>query len=159
MKQGTTLFLKITVIFIGLAALAVCISVLPGIAGRDAEAHPETAYLQYPFLISAYVLAIPFLAGLYQTLKLLNEIDRNRAFSEYAVKALWRIKNNAALISLIITAGVLYVMAGMEGDRTGVIMLGFIGLFASSVVAVFAALLQKVLQDAIAIQAENEFTV
>jgi hypothetical protein len=44
MERGTTLFLKIAVFIIGTPVLALCIFGLPGIAARDAAAHPETAY-------------------------------------------------------------------------------------------------------------------
>ncbi|MBP1079706.1 hypothetical protein JOC74_000194 [Bacillus capparidis] len=59
-KSGSTIFLKVVVFLIGIVVLALCIFLLPEIASRDAEANPETAYLQYPFLVCAYVLSIPF---------------------------------------------------------------------------------------------------
>lgn len=91
-ETRTTFFLKGVVVLIRITALALCIFWLPGIASRDAEANPETAYLQYPFLVCAYVLSIPFLVALYQAFKLLSYIDRNKAFSELSVRALRYIK-------------------------------------------------------------------
>jgi len=158
-KQGLTIFLKSILFLIGIAVLALCIFGLPGIASRDAEANLETAYLQYPFLVCAYVLSIPFFVALYQAFKLLIYIDRNKAFSELSVRSLRYIKYCAITISILIVAGIIFVAIYIEGDRTGVIMLGLICTFASSVIATFATVLQKLLKDAIHIKSENELTV
>lgn len=87
-KQCSTIFLKVIIFLIGITVLALCIFWLPWIASRDGEANPETAYLQYPFLVCAYVLAIPFFVALYQAFKLLTYIDKNKVFSELSVRAL-----------------------------------------------------------------------
>jgi hypothetical protein len=47
----------------------------------------------------------------------------------------------------------------IDDDITHIITLGGIGAFASSVIAVFAALLQKLLKNAIEIKKENDLTV
>ena len=99
MKQGSTLFLKIAVILIGIPVLALCIFWLP--MNYAAELYPDYAYLQYPILIGVYASAIPFFFALYQALKLLSYIDKNKAFSELSVKALKNIKYCAITISII----------------------------------------------------------
>jgi hypothetical protein len=159
MRHGSTLFLKAVITLIGIAVLAFCILWLPGAASRDAAAHPETAYFQYPFLICSYILSVPFFVALYQALRLLSYIDGKKAFSELSVKALRYIKHCANTISTFIVLGVLFVIISVNDDITAIIMLGFIFTFASSVIATFAAVLQKVLQDAIALKSENELTV
>ena len=50
-------------------------------------------------------------------------------------------------------------MLFIEGDRAGVVMLGLLSILASSVIATFAAVLQKLLQEAIDIKLENDLTV
>jgi hypothetical protein len=132
---------------------------LPGIASRDAEANPETDYLQYPFLVCAYVLSIPFFVALYQTFKLLIYIDRNKAFSELSVRALRYIKYCAITISILIVLGIIFVVIFIEGDLAGVIGLGLMCTFASSIIATFAAVLQRLLQEAIDIKSENDLIV
>ena len=122
-KQGSTIFLKVVLFLLGITVLALCIFGLPGIASRDAEANPETAYLQYPFLVCAYVLFTPFFVALYQAFKLLTYIDRNKAFSELTVRALRYIKYCAITISILFVLGIIFVVIFIEGDRTGVIML------------------------------------
>ena len=44
-------------------------------------------------------------------------------------------------------------------DAPGLIILGMVIIFASMVIAVFAAVLQRLLQEAINIKSENDLTV
>ena len=44
-------------------------------------------------------------------------------------------------------------------DAPGIIIIGMIMIFASMVIAVFAAVLQRLLKDAIDIKSENDLTV
>ncbi|HEK9100507.1 DUF2975 domain-containing protein [Bacillus pfraonensis] len=152
-KQGSTIFLKVVIFLISIAVLKV--------ASRDAAAHPETDYLQYPFLVYAYVLRIPFYVALYQAFKLLAYIDKNMAFSELSVRALKYIKYCAIIISILIVVGIIISIAIFYGseDITSIIMLALISMFASSVIATFAAVLQRLLQEAIDIKSENDLTV
>src|SRR4030095_9531407 len=80
MNRGSTICLRVVISLIAIAALAVCIFPLPRMFAREAAKTPETAYLVYLFLVGAYVLAILFFVGLYQTFKLLTYIDGDKAF-------------------------------------------------------------------------------
>lgn len=157
--QGSTLFLKLVLFMIGITVLVFCILWVPGAAIRDAEAHPETAYLQYPFIVCTYVLTIPLLAAMYQTFILLTSIDKNKAFSKRSVKALKSIKYCAFAISIGIVAGFMFAVIFVGGDLAGIFMLALICTFASIVIAAFAAVLQKLLNQAIEMKSENDFTV
>lgn len=162
MKRSSTIFLKVVISLIGIAVLAVCVFGLPGIASRDAIAHPDTAYLSYLFLVYAYVFCIPFYAALYQAFKLLTYIDTKKAFSELSVKALRYIKHCAITISVLIVVGIIITVSifyGSGEDITGIFMLALIGIFASSVIATFAAILQGLLQEAIDIKDDNDLTI
>ncbi|WP_335872437.1 DUF2975 domain-containing protein [Bacillus sp. 2205SS5-2] len=160
MKQGTTLFLKLAVFIIGTPVLVLCIYGLPWLAGEVAEMHIEWAYLQYLVLVGGYTTAIAFFVALYQALRLLNYIDKNKAFSELSVKSLKNIKNCAITISILYVTGMpfFYLIAEVD-DAPGIILLGMVIIFASFVIAVFAAVLQKLLQEAINIKSENDLTV
>jgi hypothetical protein len=154
MKQSSTLILKLAVIFIGLIVLAVCTVALPsaissGVAG---------GYL--PILFGMYITAMPFFIALYQTLKLLGYIDKNKAFSNVSVSALKKIKYCALVISILYAAGMPYiVIVADKDDAPGVIVLGLIVVFASGVIATAAGVLQKLVQHAIDIKSENDLTV
>ena len=154
MKQGSTMFLRGVIFLLVLGVLALCIFVLP------AGIISDTAGYYRPILLGMYVSAIPFFIALHQTLKLLSYIDKNTAFSPSSVKALKNIKYCAIAISALYTAGMPYIYRAAEWDNApGAIVIGLVIIFASLVIAVFAAVLEQLLQNAIAIKSENDLTV
>ncbi|WHT87494.1 DUF2975 domain-containing protein [Bacillus cereus] len=160
MKQGSTLFLKTAVILMGIPVLAMCIFLVPNIGNFAAELYPEMAYIKYLVFINLYATAIPYYFALYQTFKLLNYIDKNNAFSGLSVKALKNIKYSALAISVLYVLGMpLFYLVAERDDAPGIIVIGMIIIFASMVIAVFAAVLQRLLKDAIDIKSENDLTV
>ncbi|PYI55559.1 DUF2975 domain-containing protein [Paenibacillus flagellatus] len=158
MERGTTLFLKLTVFLIGIPVVAACLFGLPSIAKEAAEHYP--AYWLYPVLIAMYMSAVPFFFALYQAFRLLTYIDKNVAFSELSVKALKHIKYCAIAIGLLYAAAApfLFLIAD-EDDAPGLFAIGLVVIFASTVIAVFAAVLQKLLKHAIDIKSENDLTI
>lgn len=156
MKIGSTLFLRLVLGIIALGVLALCLIFLP-IAIRG-ELTGDFDYA--PILIGLYIPAVPFFIALFQAHKLLNYIDRNQAFSEYSVKALRNIKFCALAISALFLAGMPYVFyVADRDDAPGVAAIGFVIIFASFVIATFAAVLQKLIQNAVDIKSENDLTV
>ena len=154
-----TIFLKTVVVLMGIPVLGICIFVLPVLGNFD-EWIPKFAYLQYPFLIGMYTTALAFFFALYQALKLLSYIDKNNAFSDLSVKAIRIIKNCAITISCIYVLEMpIFVLMGDTDDSPGLVALGLVFMFASIVIAVFAAVLQKLLINAIEIKSENDLTV
>ena len=137
-----------------LGVLAICGLVLPQTIGSfDLGGYD-------PILLGMYVPAIPFFIALYQSLKLLGLIDKNKAFSEHAVEAIKKIKYCALVISGLYAAGMPYIFyVADKDDAPGVVAIGLVIIFASVVIAIFAALLQKLLQNVIDIKSENELTV
>ncbi len=154
MKQGSTLFLRAATAAIGLSVLALCLFALPmGIRQTSIDGYR-------PIFFGMYVTAIPFFMALYQTFKLLSYIDTNKAFSEISVAALKHIKWCAVIISALYIGGLPYIYVVAEkDDAPGVIAIGLVIIGASWVVAVFAAVLQQLLNNAIAIKSENDLTV
>ncbi|KOP68147.1 hypothetical protein AMS62_25025 [Bacillus sp. FJAT-18019] len=160
MKRGSTLFLRISVILIGIPVLALCIFVVPEIARFIAELYPDHTYLKYLIYIDLYAAAIPFYFALYQAYKLLGYIDKNKAFSELSVSVLKNIKYCAIIISSLFVVGMpLFYLIAEKDDAPGIILIGIALIFASMVIAVFAAVLQKLLKEAIDIKSENDLTV
>lgn len=154
MKHVSTLFLKSVIILLGIAALAVCGFGIPFTIGTfDIGGYD-------PILVGMYVPAIPFFVALYQALKLLGYIDKNLAFSELSVGALKYIKYCAFAISGLYAAGMPYIFyVAQKDDAPGVVLIGLIIIFTSFVIATFAALLQKLIKNAVDIKAENDLTV
>ncbi|MFD1773765.1 DUF2975 domain-containing protein [Paenibacillus rhizophilus] len=160
MERGTTLFLNVAVILIGIPVLALCIFLVPEIANFAAELYPDYTYIKYLVFIDLYAAALPFYFALYQAFKLLSYVDKNKAFSELSVRALKNIKYCAITISGLFVAGMpLFYLMAERDDAPGIIVIGMVLIFASMVIAVFAAVLQKLLKEAIDIKSENDLTV
>lgn len=154
MEKGSTLVLRGAVGIIGLAVFAICALALPtGIRDMGLEGYGL-------ILLGLYVPAVPFFVALYQAMKLLDFIDTNKAFSDLSVDALNVIKYCAVIISLLFVAGMPYIyhVANLD-DAPGVVLIGLVIIGASFTIATFAALLQKLLHNAIEIKSENELTV
>ena len=154
MNQGSTMFLRVVVLLLGVVVLALSVFALPvGIR--------ESAASKYELIFwGMYVTVVPFFVALFHTLKLLQYIDKNRAFSVRSIRSLKYIKYCALIISILYTIGMPQIyLAAEEDDAPGVILIGLVLAFAPLVIAVFAAVLQKLLQNAIAIKSENDLTV
>ncbi|HWJ76503.1 MAG TPA: DUF2975 domain-containing protein [Niallia sp.] len=160
MKRSSTLFLKLALLIIGIPVLALCIFLVPNIAAFAEELYPEMAFIKYFVYLDFYAAAVPFYFALYQAFKLLSYIDKDLAFSELSVRALKKIKGCAISISAIFVIGMpLFYLVAERDDAPGIILIGLLLIFASMVIAVFAAVLQRLLQEAINIKSENDLTV
>ncbi len=139
--------------------LAFCIFLVPRFANFAADLYPDFAPMKYHVLIVMYGAAVPFYSALYQAFNLLRYIDANKVFSELSVKALKSIKYCAVAISGVYILGtplVRFIAAKIDPP------IGFVGLIiiiASLVIAVFAAILQRLLQEAINMKSENDLIV
>ncbi|WP_423408059.1 DUF2975 domain-containing protein [Heyndrickxia sp. MSNUG] len=159
MKNASTLFLKLAVILMGIATLALCIFLVPKFGNFAGELYQDIAYIKYLVFIVMYGAAVPFYFALYQAFNLLRYIDEKTAFSELSVKALKYIKCCAITISCLYVLGLpLFHFIAKKIDSPIGIM-GLIIIFASLVIAVFAAILQRLLQEAINIKSENALTI
>ncbi|WP_439876497.1 DUF2975 domain-containing protein [Bacillus mycoides] len=160
MKQGSTLFLKTAIILTGIPVLALCIFLVPNIGNYAAELYPDIAYIKYLVLLNLYATVVPFYFALYQAFKLVSYIDKGNAFSKLSVRALKKIKQCAVTISILYVVGMpLFYLVAERDDAPGIIILGTLLIFASMVIAVFAAVLQSLLKNAIDIKSENDLTV
>ncbi|WP_066189883.1 DUF2975 domain-containing protein [Gracilibacillus timonensis] len=163
MKRKSTLFLKVAVVLIGIPVLALCIFLLPRIAHTAmvaAENGSSLAYMVFGLLSVMYISTIPFYIALYQAFKLLGYIDHNKAFSELSVKTLTKIRNAAITISglYVVAMPLIFIIAEWD-DAPGLLLIGLVVMGASVVIAVFAAVLKRLLQEAIEIKSENELTI
>lgn len=163
MKRGSTVFLKTAIFLIGISVLGLCIFLLPQIAVgaiEQAQQGVGVAYVIFGILIIMYGSAVPFYIALYQALLLLNYIDKNQAFSALSVNALRKIKNAAKLIfGLYVVALPLIFIIAESDDAPGLVLFGMVIAGSALIVAVFVAVLQRLLQQAIQIKSENDLTV
>jgi hypothetical protein len=158
MKRGATLFLRAVLVLIGIGALALLLWE-PHIEGRNAHATLFAIYFNDPFLAYAYFASIPFFMGLYQAFKVLGYAGRNKEFSPSAVRSLRTIKYCAIAIIGFVAVGEVFIMLGDSDDRAGGVFMGILIAFASSVIATAMAVLERALQNAVAMKSENDLTV
>lgn len=159
MKKETGL-LKSVVVVIALPVLAIVIFGFPLIIQDAAESSRQMAIVLYGILAALTLSLFPFLAALYQSIKLLNFIDHNEAFSDKSVDALSKIKRYAFSIAAVhILSFLLYFIVGEVDDAPGVILVGVMFVSAPAVIAVFAAVLEKLLENALDIKKDNELTI
>ncbi len=154
MQHGSTLLLKIVVSVIGLAVLALCLLLL----WVATETVSIDDYLTV--LIGMYTAAPPFFFAVYQTLLLLSLIDRGQAFSDRSVRALRMIKFCGLVIATIYALTFPFIIQVAErDDAPGAVAIGAIIILASAAIATLAAVLERLLREALAMKAENELTV
>ena len=159
MKKGSTVFLRVVIVLIGIAALAIMIR-FPLTEGGAANLDLFNIYSD-PFIVYGYLASIPFFVALYQAFKLLGLIGQNKVFSLSSVKALRTIKYCAIIQSILIVMAGLYIrIFHAEGDDpAGFLAVSIVATFISIVIATAAAVFERTLQNTVDIKSENDLTV
>jgi hypothetical protein len=159
MKRNSTFFLKVAILCIALVALAGMIR-FPQTVGRATNLGLLSIYTD-PFIIYMYIASIPFFAALFQAFKLLRYVDKNKIFSQAAIKSIRTIKHCATIIVAFIAASETYLFLFQRGkdDIAGGVAAGILIIFVSVVIATAAAMFEKLLQNAVDIKSENDLTV
>lgn len=154
MKHGSTLLLKGVISLIALAVLALCVLVLPaGIQSNQTGMYRS-------LLLWMYLPAIPFFIGVYQTFQLLRFIDAGTVFSSRAVQRLAYLKYCGLAASGLYAVALPYIYRVAEqDDAPGVMLIGLIFTLAPLIIGVFAGVLQRMLNNAMALKTENDLTV
>jgi len=159
MKRSSTILLQLVIVLIGIGALAFMLWE-PLIEGRNAHATLYEIYFKDPFLAWAYIASITFFVGLYQAFKLLGYIGQNQVFSQPAVKALRTIKYCSEVLVGFIVAAEAYLFIVRPGDDiAGGVFMGLLMIFAFGTIAITARMFERILQNAVDIQSENDLTV
>jgi len=157
MKRGSTIFLQVVIVLLGVGVLALLLWE-PHVEGVNAHATLFEMYFN-PFIAYAYIGSIPFFVGLYQAFKLLGYIRRNEIFSQRSVRALRTIKYCALAIIGFVAVSVIFMIGGDRDDRPGGTFMRILITFPSIVVAIAAAVFERILQNAVDIKSENDLTV
>ncbi len=160
MKKGSTVFLQVVTVLVGIGALALMLWE-PHLEGRNVHATLFQIYFNDPFLAYAYIASIAFFVALYQTFKLFGYVAQDKIFSLNSVIALRKIKYCAISLVAFILGAEAYFFIAMRGkdDITGGVMMGLIMIFISVVVANVAAVFERILQSAVDIKSRNELHV
>ena len=159
-KRGSTIFLQVVVVLIGVGALAFMLWE-PHIEGRNAHATVFEIYFNDPFLAYAYLASIAFFVALFQVFTLLGYVRQNKVFSLHSVRALRTIKYCATALVAAVGAAVAYLMIFVRGkdDIAGGVAMGLVLMFVFLVTATAAAVFERLLQNAVDIKSENDLTV
>ena len=158
MKRGSTIFLQVVIVLIGIGVLAFLLWE-PHLEGRNVNATLFEIYFKDPFLAYAYVGSIPFFVALYQAFKLLGQIRRNEIFSPRSVRALRTIKYCALAIIGFVAVSVIFMIFGDRDDRPAGVFMRILITFPSIVIATAAGMFERILQNAVDIKSENDLTV
>ncbi len=159
MKKGSTVFLQVVIMLIGIGALTLMLWE-PHIEGRNAHATLFEIYFKDLFLAYAYLASIPFFVALYQAFTLLRYIGQNKVFSLNSVRALRSIKYCAISLVGFIVAPIAYLfIAQPDDDIAGGVAVGLLMIFVSVVIATAAAVFERLLKSAVDIKSENDLTV
>ena len=160
MDKVPTLFLRAAVVALGVIALLFAAIILSEIYNDFESAFPSIGYLKYPVIGILSAALIPYYVALYQTMRLLSYIDTDRAFSMHSVRALRKIKHSGFSMGglFILLLPFVYMVAEVD-DAPGLIIIGTAIAGAPIAIAVFAAVLEKLLRSALALKVENDLTV
>lgn len=158
MRKASTLFLRLIIALFGVVILAICIYIVPKL-GNIVGLYYSNGWKMI-VLGCLYGAAFPCFWALYHTWNILNYIDRQEAFTHNSTAALTHIKLSAIAISMIhaMLLPFAYGIAEVE-DAPGLIILVGIIPGAAMVIAVFAAVLQRLLVEALQIKQDNELTI
>jgi hypothetical protein len=158
MKTSSTVFLQVVIVLIGIGALAFLLGE-PHLEGRNVNATPFEIYFKDPFLAYAYVASIPFFIALYQAFRVLAYVRQDASFSPATVKALRTITYCALAILGFVVASLAFMPFGDPEDRPQGIVMRVVLAFGSIVVATAAAMLERILQNAVDLKSEHDLTV
>ncbi len=158
MKRGSTIFLQVVIVLIGIGAFAFLLWE-PHVEGRNVHATLFEIYLKDPFLAYAYIASIPFFVALRQAFQVLMYIRHNETFSEPTVKALRTIKYCAIGIIGFVAVSVIFMAFGDKDDRPAGLFMRVLITFGSMLIATAAAVLERILQNAVDLKSENDLTV
>ena len=150
MKRGSTIFLQIVLLLVGVGVLAALLWE-PQVEGRNVHSTQFEIYFKDPFLAYIYLAFIPFFVGLYQAFLMLGYARRDEVLSPRAVRALRIVKYCAVITATFIVGAEVYIFIFVRGtdDVAGGVMMGAFIIFVSAITATAAAVSERILQRAV----------
>lgn len=157
--QLPIIFLRAAIFFMAAGVLTLC--ALLTLLVKDIHLEfPAYSYAVYAVFGAIYATTIPYFIGIFKAWKLLNLIEGGRTFSHESAKTMGLIAACAAAISAIYIASLpfLYIWADND-DAPGLVVIGMVLVCVPMIIAVFAALLQRLISEAAALKSEHDLTV
>ena len=158
MKRVSSI-LQVVIALLGFGVLAALLWE-PQVEGRNVNATRFEIYFKDPFLAYIYLAFVPFFVGLYQIFKVLGYARRDELFSLRSVRALQIVKYCAFATAIFILGAVAYLFIFIRGedDIAGGVAMGVFITFVSTIIAVGAAVFERILRHALEIKSENDLT-
>lgn len=160
-KNCSTLLLKMALVCMGLIVLAWVIFALPNLYKGAVVEFPYARLAVLGIVIVLHAVAVPYFFVLWQSWKLLVLIDQNKGFSKFSVTTFRSIKYASLTGGILLMLGfvpLLYPIAEVD-DAPGLLIFGFLFACIPLVVSVFAAVLEKLFQNAVEMKSENDLTI
>lgn len=150
--------MRISVIAITICGLFLCIYVIPSSGWCIIYANPEFSGWFWPWLIFAWLVALPWFAVLILVWKVSGAVTQETVFTVLTAK--W-VKMGAVLLlfdaALLFIGNVVLLLLGM--NHPGVLLLSMIVDIFVVALALLAAVLSRYLTKAAALQEESEGTL
>lgn len=147
MKKAASIFLQLVTILIGIGALAFLL-VEPQFEGRAVDLDLLSIYTD-PFIIYAYIAAIPFFIILYKTFRLLWYTRHNTICSPASSKALQTIQYCAlAMIAFVIGGEIWIMLTHGNDDATGGFFMGVLIIGISLIIAAGSKVSEQIIEQA-----------
>ncbi len=160
-KKGSTLLLRTALVFMGLIVLVLAVFALPSLYKGALVEFPYAPKVVLGIVIVLYAVTVPYFLVLLQSWKLLVLIDQGIGFSKFSVTAFRNIKYASLIGGLLLMLGfvpLLYPIAEKD-DAPGLLVYGFAFACVPFVVSVFAAVMEKLFQNAVDMKSETELTI
>ena len=159
MKQKSlSKWLKIIIIGVGLAGLAVLFVIIPSLGQGIVGQNPEFDYCYYPWLILFWVCGLPCYAALVLGWKIAVNIGNDRSFSRENAHYMSWISALAAIDAvLFFTMNVVFLLLNM--NHPGIFLLSLIVVFIGVAISVAAAALSHLVMKAAELQEQSDLTI
>lgn len=146
MQKAASIFLQLVTILIGIGALAFLL-IGPQFEGRAVGLDMLSIYAD-PFIIYAYIAAIPFFIILYKTFRLLWYARHNTICSPASSKALQTIQYCAlAMIAFVIGGEIWIMLTHGNDDATGGFFMGVLITGFALIIAAGAKVFEGIIQQ------------
>lgn len=158
MNRSSTLFLRLVLSLMAIAALVICGLGVPRMVADEVSRHPNGVGVPYAIMVCAYILCIPFFTALYQGFRVLNYVDRDKTFSHATAASLRRIRFCALVIGAAFFAGIVtlrILSAGTGEDSAGPTAIAMLIMFFCLIVTAVSTVLEKQVQKAIDLKSES----
>ena len=148
-------WIKWIVLGVGICGLIVYFMIIPFLGNTLVQQSIEYQYCYWPWLILMWLTAIPCYLILFYVWKIANEVNNDNSFSMVNAAYLKKIMMlSLGDITCFFIANVIFLFLNM--NHPGIFILALFFCFAGIVIAVIAAVLSHLVENAALIKAEND---